>query len=357
MDVVRILTFACVIAVHTISHTSASDNLGLIGVLILVHFTRNVFFALSGFVLVYSYLNKPVPMRKFWPRRFLLVGVPYLVWSALYVLLPWLHSPSGSIWSLIPKFLLDVVTGTAYYHLYFVLVTMQIYLLFPLLMLLVRKTRGHHGLLLAVSGTVQVVLSGFDMYRPGSLGYLHIVSNVSTYQGFIILGAVAADHAPAVLAWVRSHRRMLAIVTVAGALGTLAVYVAQFELGFSPFSAANPIQPVIMLWSVAIGLGMLAFGTWWADRRQPHSRSARFVAFASDRSFAIFLAHPLVLWFLLWVGDGFFPRVVARPWLTAVMYVLVVLGSVLIADVLRRTGVSLAFTGRPYTRRGPRTND
>jgi peptidoglycan/LPS O-acetylase OafA/YrhL len=348
MDVVRILTFACVVAVHTISHTSASDDLGLIGVLMLVHFTRNVFFALSGFVLVYSYLNKPVPMRSFWPRRFLLVGVPYLVWSALYVLLPWLHAPTGSPWSLVPDYLHAILTGTAYYHLYFVLVTMQIYLLFPLLMLLVRKTRGHHGILLAVSGALQVVLSGFNIYKPGSLHYLHIVSNVSTYQGFIVLGAVAADHAPTLLAWVRSHRRPIALIVAGVGVATLVVYLVQFELGFSPFAAANPIQPVIMIWSVAIGLAFLAFGTWWADRRRPGSGSARFVAFASDRSFAIFLAHPLVLWFLLWIGDGLFPRVIARPWLTLVMYLLVVGGSVLIADVFRRTPVSLAFTGRPY---------
>ena len=84
VDVVRILTFLCVIAVHTTSHTVATDDLPLNLLLGLLHFTRNVFFALTAFVLVYSYLHKPVPMKKFWPRRFLLVGVPYVVWSVIY---------------------------------------------------------------------------------------------------------------------------------------------------------------------------------------------------------------------------------------------------------------------------------
>ena len=96
VDVVRILTFACVIAVHTTSHTVASDDIGLYSLLGLVHFTREVFFALSGFVLVYSYLSKPVPMKKFWSRRFLLVGVPYVVWSAIYFVSSNLYHPVGT---------------------------------------------------------------------------------------------------------------------------------------------------------------------------------------------------------------------------------------------------------------------
>ena len=68
VDIVRILTFVCVIAVHTISHTAAATpaNLPLYLLLGLVHFTRDVFFALTAFVLVYSYFAKPVSMRKFW---------------------------------------------------------------------------------------------------------------------------------------------------------------------------------------------------------------------------------------------------------------------------------------------------
>lgn len=163
-----------------------------------------------------------------------------------------------------------------------------------------------------------------------------------------MLGAVAADHAPALLEWVRMHYRSITVIAVVTGLATLAVYVAQFDFGFSPFASANPIQPIIMIWSVAIGLALLAFGTWWSDRQRTGSRSARLVAYASHQSFAIFLVHPLVLWFLLWASGDFFPRAIARPWLTAVMYVLVVIGSVAAADLLRRTRASLAFTGRPY---------
>ena len=41
----------------------------------------------------------------------------------------------------------DLLTGNAEYHLYFLLVTLQIYLIFPLLLRLIRTLQGHHGLL------------------------------------------------------------------------------------------------------------------------------------------------------------------------------------------------------------------
>jgi peptidoglycan/LPS O-acetylase OafA/YrhL len=348
LDILRILTFACVIAVHTISHTAASDDIVLNGLLTLVHFTRNVFFALTGFVLMHSYLARPVPMRKFWPRRFLLVGIPYLVWSALYVVVPWLSGPRTAPLSLIPEYFKAILTGTAYYHMYFVLVTMQIYLIFPLLVWLVRKTRGHHVLVVVISMAIQVILSAFNFYKPGSLHWINTVSNVSTYQGFIVLGAVLAAHASEFLDWVRSHRRLISVLTALTAVATLVVYVIQWENGLTLSQSANPVQPSIMVWSLAIGLAFLAIGTTWADRRKPGGRFARVVELASDRSFGIFLAHPLVLWFLLWVGNGWLSHEIPRPWLTLVMYVAVVAGSIAVVEVARRSPLSLALTGRPF---------
>lgn len=94
VDVLRILTFACVIGVHTTSHTIAADDVPLNALLGLLHFTRLVFFSLTAFVLVYSWSLRPRPLTQFWPRRFLLVGVPYLAWSFVYVAASWLASSS-----------------------------------------------------------------------------------------------------------------------------------------------------------------------------------------------------------------------------------------------------------------------
>src|ERR1700753_610140 len=83
-DVVRVLTFACVIAVHTIHYTNPAGSVGGNGVAVLLHFTREAFFCLIWFVLVHPYLGRSVDVGPFWRKRFVAVGVPYLAWSVIY---------------------------------------------------------------------------------------------------------------------------------------------------------------------------------------------------------------------------------------------------------------------------------
>jgi peptidoglycan/LPS O-acetylase OafA/YrhL len=352
IDIVRIVTFACVIAVHTTSYTVAPDDYVLNGLLALVHFTRQVFFALTAFVLLYGQLNKPVSMRTFWPKRFLLVGVPYLVWSTIYFVSANVRSPHYSVPDFISNYLIDVLTGTAWYHLYFLLVTMQVYLLVPLIIWFVKKTRGHHRTVLIVSFAIQLALMWFYKYGPHVPFAPYEKLVFLSYEFFIIAGAIAADHAPAFLAWVRGHRQAIVWIVLTGALLMIGTYLGQhFLLGQSLSNAGTPLQPVTMVWAVCVGLGFLAFGTWWADRRDPTSRSARWVDVVSDRSFGIFLSHPLVLWVLLWIGGGWVDATIPKPWLTPFAYVIVVLVAFVIADLSRRTLLSLPLAGRRFVRR------
>jgi peptidoglycan/LPS O-acetylase OafA/YrhL len=358
IDVVRILTFLCVIAVHTISHTAAPTALPLFLLLGLVHFTRDVFFALTAFVLVYSYLKRPVPMRRFWPRRFLLVGVPYVVWSLIYFFANLAHAgTSGSPGVIAGQLLLDLATGKAWYHLYFLLVTMQVYLLLPVIIWLVRKTRGRHALVLAVSGALELMLVGGYFYFPGAVSGLLAYKDeyFFSYIFFIVAGAVAADHLVALFAWVRAHRPAIAVTT--GITGALAVGVFLLSIagGHSYTSAVTPLQPIIMVWAVAVCFAFLAIGTVWADRRRPEGIGTRFVNVASDRSFGIFLSHPLFIWLLLWVGNDWFEKNVPTPWLTLVIYLLVVAGAIILTEVARRTPLSLPLTGRRFGGRWFRT--
>ena len=350
IDVVRILTFACVVAVHTTSHTVAPDDYVLNGVLALVHFTRQVFFALTVFVLLYGQLAKPVSMRTFWPKRFLLVGVPYVVWSTIYFVAEHLYSPHGTFWVNVGAYLYHLVTGTAWYHLYFLLVTMQVYLLVPLIIWFVKKTRGHHRAVLIASFVIQVGIMWFYKYGPDAAIAPWEKLVFLSYEFFIVAGAIAADHAADFLAWVRAHRGAIGAIVAAGAVFMLGVWLFQhWVLGQSLYNAGTPLQPAEMVWAVCVGLGFLAIGTWWADRRKPESAFARGVDRVSDRSFGIFLSHPLVLWILLWVGGDWVPDHIEKPWLTPVAYVVVVLLAYLIADIARRTPLSLPLAGRRFT--------
>jgi peptidoglycan/LPS O-acetylase OafA/YrhL len=351
VDVLRILTFACVIGVHTTSHTAASDNHFSFAALALLHFTRLVFFSLTAFVLVYSYTLRPRPMSEFWPKRFLLVGVPYLAWSFVYVGSAWLISSTtrGDVPAFVTTFAHGVVSGTSWYHLYFLLVTMQVYLLLPAIMWLVRKTRGHHWALLVVALAVNLAVYSVYKYHYSSFDAFHGYTKqfFFMYLFFIVSGAVAADHAEAFLTWVRVKRRLIGWIVLATGLATLLVWWLQIVLrGDSLYAAGTPNQPIQVIWSTVVGLGFLALGAGWADRRDPDSRLAKIIDYGSDRSFGIFLSHPFVIWILLY-GDSWMERHVPQPWLTPVMYVLVVVGAVVVTEVFRWTPLSVPLTGRP----------
>ncbi|MBF4614620.1 acyltransferase [Curtobacterium sp. VKM Ac-1376] len=350
VDVLRILTFACVIGVHTTSHTVATDDVGLNALLGLLHFTRLVFFSLTAFVLVYSYTLRPRPMAQFWPKRFLLVGVPYLAWSFVYVGSSWLLSSTrrGDVPDLVRTTAEGIVTGTSWYHLYFLLVTMQVYLLLPVIVWLVRRTRGHHVATLVVALLVQLVVFAGYKYFPSSDAWMHGYQKqfFFSYVFFIVSGAIAADHADAFLRFIRVHRRAV-LWAFAGVGGlTLGVWAVQVALGQSLYAAGTPLQPVQAVWSAAVFVGFLAIGAIWADRRRAGSPVARVVDYASDRSFGIFLSHPFMIWILLY-GDSWLEAVVPRPWLTLVTYLLVLVLSVAVTEAFRWTPLSVPLTGRP----------
>jgi len=357
VDVLRILTFACVIAVHVIDHTLDPDDRLMWGVLGLTHFTREVFFALTTFVLVYTAKGRPPrPWRATWPRRFLLVGVPYLVWSAVYVAYSWSTSPKGDGWALLLRYLQSLVVGDGGYHLYFLLVTMQVYLLMPLILRFVAATRRHHVLVLAIALVAQLLVLGVWEYVPGVGAALGNTDNATfpSYTFMILAGAIAADHADAFLAWIRERRAaVVALVVGTGALAIVVFLLNAILLHLSDSRSVTALQPVIAIWATGIGIGFLAAGAWWADRRDPASRLSRLVSTASDISFGVFLVHPLVIYVVLRIGGAAIRPGLADPWRQLAVYVVVVAVSIGFAYVARRTPLSLPLTGRPRMRRSP----
>lgn len=357
IDVLRVLTFACVIAVHVIDHSLDADDRPMWVALGLFHFTREVFFALTAFVLVLSYTRRPQPLRRFWPRRFLLVGVPYLVWSVIYQgYLDAVSASPPSPGAALVQLLIGILTGTAAFHLYFLLVTMQVYLLLPVIVWLVRVTRRHHIALLAASLAAQLVVLGIWEYVPGLKGSLGSIPNATfiSYTFMIVAGAVAADHAEPFLAWLRSGRRTIVWITVATGLVAVGVFVLQMAVGFSSANAITALQPVIVVWATAVGLAFLTIGAAWSDRRVPGGPLDRAIAHASDISFGVFLVHPL--WIYVFTRFAAVPiAALADPWRQVVLYAVVVVASVVSASLLRRTPLSLPLTGRPRKRSEERT--
>jgi peptidoglycan/LPS O-acetylase OafA/YrhL len=353
VDLVRVLTFASVIAVHTVATITPLDNVPAGGAAMLLHFTREAFFALTAFVLVHRYRDR-LPVVPFWRRRFLLVGAPYVIWSVIYSGLALIMVPLPPTAAL-TQLGRNLLTGTAWYHLYFLVVTMQFYLLFPLFLRLLRGSRGRHWWLLGISAVLQVGIdAGLHVAHPSGIAaelMRYDGSFVGSYVFYLVLGGVAALHADRVQAWIRRHPAIVLAALVLTGAAAEGWYHRSVLGGSSPVAASDVFQPVMVPWCVAVITALFALGVTWAARRGAGPGS-RAVEISSDRSFGVFLVHPMVLWALTLGPSAWLSVHVSALGSTIIAFVTTVVVSLLVVEVLRHSPLSMVLTGKRRSLRG-----
>jgi surface polysaccharide O-acyltransferase-like enzyme len=364
VDLFRVLTFAAVVAVHSAAYTNPSDSVSAGGVAVVLHFTREAFFFLTGFVLVHAQgskpLNTPALIRRSWARRLRLVGVPYLAWSVLYWAYHQIRDPESLHWA-VSDLVWGILGGHAEYHLYFLVVSLQIYLAFPLLLALVRAGRRHPLALAAVLLAYEVLVMwwlhdathpvGWQGWWAGKAFLL-----LPTYLFWVVLGGLAAQHLEPAQTWLVTHAKG---VTVAGVLAVLLSegwYQLVVARGASALDtdASAVLQPVMVLDSLGVIALLAVVSCRWGVASADHARTHRALLWCSSASFGVYLIHPLVLDGVLALGlNGPDPSLVQQPAATLLAWVLTLLGSAAAVEVLRRTPLSLPLTGRARPRRAP----
>jgi peptidoglycan/LPS O-acetylase OafA/YrhL len=356
-DVVRVLTFACVIAVHTLSTTHSLDDPRADGLVMLLHFTREAFFVLTAFVLMHSHGDVAPRPGPLWRRRFLLVGVPYVVWTAVYTALEAVSYTGTRLVVVVPSldtlkaFALNLATGTGWYHLYFLLVSMQFYLLFPLFRRLMVATRGHHRWVLLGAAVLQVLVDLW-IHDPAPNGLKadllpYAGSFVGSYVFFLALGGVAAQHRERVFDLLRLHPVLVVAALVVTGAAAEGWYLGSVATGANAQFASDVFQPVMLPWVVAVVAGFALLGLVWARRPARSGRSPRWVTWASERSFGVFLVHPVILFALTVEGPTGPFAALPPPLPTAAVYLTAVLGSLALVAVFRATPLRMPLTGKP----------
>ena len=319
-------------------------------------------------MLTYNYGHRPrLNTLRFWRRRYWLVVPAYVTWSAIY------YAADGTGRGAFPSaFLHDLLNAGARYHLYFLLVSMQIYLLFPALRWVLRKTEGYHRWLLAAAFGYQLWLTcalHYHLGRPSSGQFAQFLNGagqgywVDTYVLYVVAGAIAGWHFERLCVFTRRYLgtgpRIAAVAGAGVAAGLGTYFIEVYGFGATPADASAVFQPIVILEAVAFGWALLAAGLLWSDRGAPHRK---FCAAGSASSFGIYLAHPLVLQGLLLAAgasflgpDGGWLGAIRRApdGLTVVVLLFIAVPIIyaaawLIASAARRTPASLLLTGREY---------
>jgi peptidoglycan/LPS O-acetylase OafA/YrhL len=360
VDFIRVTAFACVVAVHLAGTINVLDTFAWGGVSYVMHFARYAFICVTAFVLFYGYYRRDERPRVFYRRRFGQVVLPYLIWSAIYLAIVIGESSWRGTGGTIELVTVKVLTGDAWYHLYFLMITMQFYLVFPLLRWLVRRTEGHHGRLLAAASTIQLGYMALVAWVPKSAGAPWVWDRsfvlLPMYTGFVVLGALAAVHYRRMHAWVVANTRLLWGLGIAGFVVATGIYVVRVQVfDVSVGAARMAMHPSEALVALAVILLLYLAGTAWLTGTD-RGLLARAVDLGSLRAFGVYAAHPLVIWLL---GFSVTPAVLeAIPYAavrTPLLLVVVYAVTLLLVEVLLRTPLSKALVARDRLR--PSTMD
>ena len=302
-DTFRVIACGAVVLQHSLLWTIAAGNTSAWAFVMLLHFSRTAFFFLAAFLLTYSQITRPRSTLGFWRRRYVQIGVPFLVWTGIYWLFTMAWGDSwGQAWPLLWNYALY-----GYYQLYFVVVLFGLYLVFPAVLRAIRATT-HHVALMTASLLFALLLAA-DLHYTSSFGVVgnwtrDIASawpwarNPITYQEQFVAGILVALHFDEVRGFVeRWYRQMIAGAVLTGFAATLWYLVAVWT-GSATGRASDLYQPIAFVWFTA-AVAALECGAWMWFRhaargrgRMPKALSAEYLAGLTG---GVFLCHVLFI--------------------------------------------------------------
>jgi len=286
LDLIRGGTALAVIAIHV---TAGYMDLRL-GYLLnhLVRFAVPLFVLMSGLVLYWQDIDhKPLPAWDFYAKRLQKILIPFITWTIIYTVVSqyMLHLPLSKI---SPATLgRNILWGTAYYHLYFLIIILQMYLLYPLLThWMKKKVPWLLPLSLLLSAGIQVLL------------YLNLIGCVvlpSQYSMFYLRAFpvwlfyfVFGMYAAAWLRRIGSFSPGSSSISFLALVWLLALGLVLLDSRLTGIYVSI-VRPSVIIYTLASFYFFLALAHKMVDWKPTWTR------WLSAQSFLVYLMHPLIL--------------------------------------------------------------
>ncbi len=234
-------------------------------------FTTPIFIFLSGVTSFYSYRQKEFKYFSFLKRRLAKVLVAYLLWCVIYYEA---YIKIGYYTWDINFFITSILQGTMSYHLYFVIIIVQMYIVGPALYHLLKTTDKKIPILL-VAAVITLLSAEFIRFELSDRLFLK-------YVVFYMLGIYVTLERELFLSFVERHKtHVIAGYLITGLAYTVASY---YDMSISTyvwffFSASS------VFFVYYVGLVM----------KKVFSKYYGFIKLFGQSSYYIYLMHPLVL--------------------------------------------------------------
>ncbi|MUT67748.1 acyltransferase [Paenibacillus sp. NEAU-GSW1] len=355
LQLVRAMAIIGVLSVHSTSYATLdmvnSNYFFLYNFFnIFMKFGTTTFIFLSSFVLFYNYYSRPLTKELvggFYKKRLLYIIVPYVVFSIFYfAILHVTHYQGRSLPDTLASFWDKLLHGKAYTHLYFVYISIQFYLMFPLFLALLKKFPSLVKWTIPAGIAIQwafILINKYGLAEP--------VQNRGSwslsYFSYYLLGAALGIYYPKIKEWVIIAKENITkgraaswIILWACWLAAGLAHVNLYYMQRQKIYVANSTM-FDLIWNVhalltALVLLQLAHLLYRKLPSLPNKLLARIGAL----SFGIYLIHPF---FLLFYRE--YPPQTGTAWLLHLWY----LGGFLLALVASWIVVALVARFIPFS--------
>jgi surface polysaccharide O-acyltransferase-like enzyme len=281
-DILRSIATLAVIGIHISASYVLVTSAGY-AVNQLTRFAVPMFLIISGYLLCHADLHgsSPLATGQFFKRRFAKILWPYVLWSLFYVLLQgW---ADHAVWASLYRLPGHLLSGGACYHLYFVVIILQMYLLYPPLKYFLHKNAPAliiTSLVLTMGMQTLLYLSTLGRITLPPYNQLFLVY-FPTWIFFFVLGMTAALQSDA---WDRGwldHPVQLGSICLlsAGLLMADSIYTGVY------YSSS---RPTIIFYAVSC-----YFFFYSCFRRLTTTHP--WINWFSQQSFLIYLMHPFFI--------------------------------------------------------------
>jgi surface polysaccharide O-acyltransferase-like enzyme len=282
-DLLRSVATLTVIGIHV---TAAYVYTSVWGCLAnqFARFAVPLFIIMSGFLLFNADLHQhSFSTQGFYRKRFRKILWPYFIWSLFYCCLTGLMGADRLATLL--RLPLQLIWGTAYYHLYFVVIVIQLYLLYPLLYRwLLRSPR------LCMLAALILTFSCQTILNMQALGQLALPQQLNSFYlvffpvwiFFFVFGMAAAMYKKSWQQFFKSRRFLLAL-TWLGSFGLLLLD------SYKHNNFGSSMRPTVILYTLCSYFFFYSLAlNYKGHLRKPINWIAR-------QSFLIYLLHPFIL--------------------------------------------------------------
>lgn len=283
-NIIRGIACLSVILVHITAEPVTTLKAGSVHSIIFTllnrgsRFTTPTFIFLSGLTLFYSYEERNFKYGKFLGRRFNATLIPYGIWSIIY----FLYFYSQGVYTLsLSMFVENILLANMSYHLYFILIITQFYILFGIFLYGYKRFNSH--ILLSLSLLFNLLFLKYVSMQYSDRFFMN-------YIFFFSLGCYVAKNLSTIKKFVVKLRYILPLCYI-----SIVIYDSYLFYQYYILNKAVDVFGVLVVWILFATISIFLLMSIGISVLEKYTTIISVLKTIGKSSYYVYLSHPLIL--------------------------------------------------------------